>query len=116
MNHNRQLQGSFWLMIAIQIIGAVDMPGKGPRKLPAPRAFVAPVILWAILGLIADAGAEAAAAAMGWVTVLVGAVVGPFGDVINNFLATVGTQFGTAVDPNAPQLQPTPPATHRRIS
>lgn len=94
MNYNRQLMGSFFLMLAIQTIGSLDLPGNGPRKLPAPRVYVAAIVLWSILGLIADAGAEKAAAMMGWVTVLTGAVLGPFGVTITNFLFTVGNQFG----------------------
>lgn len=93
MNYDRQLQGSFWLLIAIQTIGAIDMPGKGNRKLPAPRAYVAAIVVWSILGLISDAGAAKAAAAMGWATVLTGAVVGPFGSVAVGFLNSVGNQF-----------------------
>lgn len=94
MNYDRQIQGSFWLMIAIQVIGAVDMPGKGARKLPAPRAFVVVIVMWSILGLIADAGAAKAAAVMGWVTVLTGAVIGPFGNIAVGFLNTISSQFG----------------------
>lgn len=96
MNYDRQLQGSFWLMLAVQTIGALDMPGHGPRKLPAPRAYVAAIILWSIFGLISDAGGEKAAAAMGWVTVLTGAVVGSFGQTITDFLKTIGDQFNIA--------------------
>lgn len=94
MNYDRQLQGSFWLMIAIQTISATDMPGKGIRKLPAPRAFVVVVVMWALLGLVADAGGAKAAAVMGWVTVLTGSVIGPFGDVAIGFLNTISSQFG----------------------
>lgn len=94
MNPDRQLQGSFWLMMAVQTIGAVDMPGKGGRKLPSPRTYVASIVVWSVLGLISDAGGSKAAAAMGWVTVLTGAIVGPFGKVITDFMNTISSQFG----------------------
>lgn len=119
MNYDRQLQGSFWLMIALQTIGAIDMPGKGPRKLPAPRTYVAVIVLWSILGLVSDAGAAKAAAVMGWITVLTGAVVGPFGLTATNFLTTISSKFGVApggapVSPTSPSVSPfgtNPPGT-----
>lgn len=107
MNYDRQLQGSFWLMIAIQTISAIDMPGKGARKLPAPRVYVTAIVLWSILGLVSDAGGAKAAAAMGWITVLTGAVIGPFGKVATDFLNTIGTQFG--VEPGGNPITPTAP-------
>lgn len=103
MNPNRQLQGSFWLMVATQTITAVDMPGKGARKMPAPRAYLATIILWSIFGLIADAGGEKAAAAMGWVTVLTGMVVGTAGTTLTDFLNNVAK----AVAPTVPKLPTT---------
>lgn len=105
MNYNRQLQASFWLMLAVQTIGSLDMPGKGPRKLPSPRSFVAAIVVWAILGLVSDAGGGKAAAAMGWVTVLTGMVVGPFGKGVLNFFTTISTRFVAGPPPA------TPPAT-----
>jgi len=87
-------------MIAIQTITAIDMPGKGNRKMPAPRAYVAAIILWAIYGLAADAGAERGAAAAGWVTVLTGAIVGSFGKTLTDFLNTVADEYG--VKPASP--------------
>lgn len=117
-NPNRSLQVTFWLMLAIQTITALDMPGKGPRKMPAPKAYVAAVVLWGIFGVIADAGGERAAAAMAWVTLLSGAVMGTMGKTLTDFLATVAKLFavpkppttgsggsggGTAPGPTGPQ-------------
>lgn len=79
--------------MAILTIGAVDMPGKGPRKLPAPRNYVAAMIVYAILGLVSDAGNGKAAAVMGWVTVLTGMVVGSFGKVVIGFMNTISSRF-----------------------
>lgn len=98
-NPNRQLQVTFWLMIAIQTITAIDMPGKGARKLPAPKAYVAAIVLWSIFGVIADAGGERAAAAMAWVTLLSGAVLGTMGKTLTDFLDTVAKLFAV---PKAP--------------
>jgi hypothetical protein len=92
------LQTSFWIMILIQTIGSVDMPGKGPRKMPAPRQYVAIVVTWLILQLAAGAseGAARGAKALGWLLVLTGLVVGPFGKTAVGFLNTIAQQFSTA--------------------
>lgn len=96
MNTETQLQASMWLMIATQTMGAMDLPGHGPRKLPAPKAYVATIILWAIFGLGADAGLDRPVVATSWVTVLAAMVIGPFGKTLTNFLGTVATTFGKA--------------------
>jgi hypothetical protein len=89
------LQTSFWLMVMLQTIGSIDMPGRGARKMPAPRQYVAILTAWLVLQLIAgiSAGAERAAAAVGWALVLTGAVAGPFGSRAVNFMSTIATQF-----------------------
>lgn len=82
-------------MIIVQTIGSVDMPGYGQRKMPAPRQYVAIVVTWGVLQLVAGIGAQAAraAAAIGWVLTLAGLVVGPFGKKFTSFLNTVATNF-----------------------
>ena len=40
MNTNAGLTASFWVTIILQTIGAVDLPGKGVRKMPSPRNYV----------------------------------------------------------------------------
>jgi hypothetical protein len=80
-------------MVVLQTMGSIDLPGKGPRKMPSPRAYVSIIVLFSTLHLIADAGAERAAAAMAWVTVLAGVVLGPFGTRLVNFFNTVADQF-----------------------
>lgn len=94
MNPNRQLQASFWIMLTTQTITAIDMPGKGPRKLPAPRAYIAAIALWSIFGLIADAGSDRAAATMAWVTLLAGVTLGTMGKTLTDFMNTIANQFG----------------------
>jgi hypothetical protein len=93
MNSETQLNASMWLMIAVRTIGAIDLPGHGPRKLPAPKVYVAIIILWSIFGLIADAGQQRAAAIMSWVTVLTAAVMGPFGNTAISFLKLTAQTF-----------------------
>lgn len=86
------LQASFWFMIVLQTLGSVDMPGRGPRKMPAPRAYAAIIVTWGVLQLVADMGGERAgraAKAMAWVIVLAGMVVGPFGSLVTNLLNSV---------------------------
>jgi len=84
---------AFWVMVAIQTMRAVDMPGKGERKMPAPRSYVAIIVLFGTLQVIASAGAERAAGVMAWVTVLTGMVVGPFGKTLSNFYNVVADKF-----------------------
>lgn len=92
------LQTSFWVMVLIQTIGSVDMPGRGPRKMPAPRQYVAIFVTWLVLQLAAgiSAGAERAAAALGWLLVLVGMVAGPFGKQATDFLSHTAQNFSVS--------------------
>lgn len=89
MNYDRQIQTSFFVMLAVQTIGSIDMPGKGKRKLPSPRAYVAAVVVWAVLGIVPSK----AAAVVGWVTVLTAIVVGPFSQGVLHFFDTIATKF-----------------------
>lgn len=90
------LETSFWLMVILQTIGSVDMPGSGPRKLPAPRQYVPIVIAWSVLQLVADTGRERAANSVAWVIVLAGMVVGPFGTKLVNLINGTAKQFSYA--------------------
>lgn len=105
---NREsLTTSFWLMLGIQTIGSVDMPGKGARKMPSPRQYVAIFVTWIVLQFVSGigAGAERAAAAMGWLVVLAGMVVGPFGKRAIDFLNNIAQNFPSVQTPgsvNAP--------------
>lgn len=94
MNEN-SLQTSFWTMILVQTIGSVDMPGSGPRKMPAPRQYVAILITWLVLQLIAgiNASTQRATAALGWLLVLTGLVLGPFGKQVINLFTVVSQKF-----------------------
>jgi hypothetical protein len=107
-------------MVALQTLGSVDMPGRGPRKLPSPRAYAAIIVTWGILQLIADAGGEAAGRAtraMAWVIVLVGMVLGPFGAAAAGFLNKTATALtqptagNTATTPYGPGTVPYGPGT-----
>lgn len=94
---NDSLQTSFWLMVAVQTIGSVDLPGIGPRKMPAPRQYVAIVVAWLVLNLAAgiSAGTERAAAALGWLIVLTGMVAGPFGEQVTSLFGDVAQRYAT---------------------
>ena len=82
-------------MILVQTIGSIDMPGSGPRKMPAPRQYIAILITWLVLQLIAgiSRGAERATAAVGWLLVLTGLVLGPFGRQTINLFTVVSQKF-----------------------
>jgi hypothetical protein len=96
-----QVATSFWVMILLQTIGSVDMPGQGNRKLPAPRQYAAIIVAWGVLQLVADAGKEQAASTAGWVMVLAGTVVGPFGSRLISFFNTVATKLSNAPVPTS---------------
>jgi len=95
VNEN-SLQTSFWVMILVQTIGSVDMPGSGPRKMPAPRQYIAILVTWLVLQLIAgiNAGAQRATAALGWLLALAGFVLGPFGKQVVNLFTIIGQRWG----------------------
>jgi hypothetical protein len=97
------LQTSFWLMVALQTIGSVDMPGKGARKLPSPRQYLAILVAWLVLGIAADISERAAkpAAMFGWLLVLAGMVAGPFGSRAVSLMNTVSGRFGVPPAPAA---------------
>lgn len=82
-------------MIIIQTIGSVDLPGYGKRKMPAPGQYVALFITWLVLLFAAglSEGAERAAAAFGWLLVLVGTVAGPFGQRLIHLFGAVSSNF-----------------------
>jgi hypothetical protein len=115
MSDERTLQGTFWLMIVLQTIGSVDMPGKGARKLPAPHSYVSIIVAWALLGLTADLGQPKIASRLSLLMLLTGALLGPFGQRAIDLMNNVATNF--AVTPPAPTTQPTAGTTQpRRIS
>jgi hypothetical protein len=93
-------------MVALQTMGSVDMPGKGERKMPAPRSYLAIIALFSALHLVADAGAERAASAAAWITVLLGVVKGPFGNQLTSLINNIAPP-ATGISP----LQPIPPDT-----
>lgn len=92
------LQTSFWVMVLIQTIGSVDMPGRGARKMPSPRDYVAIVVTWMVLMLISGISQQVqrATAAMGWLLVVAGMVLGPFGQRMVSFFKTVAQNFAIA--------------------
>lgn len=95
MNTDESLNTSFWVMVLMQTIGSVDpMPGMGPRKLPAPRAYVLVIIAWGVLQIGADIGLERAAAKMGWLMVLAGTFLGPFGKRVVTLTQWVAKTYG----------------------
>jgi hypothetical protein len=92
-------------MVVVQTIGSVDMPGRGVRKMPAPRQYLAIFVTWLVLMFAAsiNSAAERAAAALGWLLVVVGMVVGPFGNQAVDFLRTIATNFPVGpVTPSSP--------------
>lgn len=66
--------------------------------MPSPRQYVAIVATWLVLMLIAGAseGAERATRIIGWVLVLAGMVVGPFGVRTIGLFNNIAANFRTA--------------------
>lgn len=89
------LETSFWIMILVQTIGSIDMPGYGQRKLPSPRQYVAIIVAWVVLMLVAGIGQQArrAATSVGWLLVLTGFVVGPFGKRVVSLFSSISTNL-----------------------
>lgn len=85
------LQTSFWVMVVLQTLGSVDMPGRGPRKMPSPRNYLAIIILWGVLQVIADTGRERGVVIFAWVVVLAGMVLGPFGSQLAKLFNSAAT-------------------------
>ena len=85
-----------WAAILIQTIGAVDPPGKGPRKLPAPSMFVAIFAVWSVLQLMASGSLARGARAMSIVLLLVTIVLGPGGARLISLMSGIAEEFGTA--------------------
>lgn len=88
-------------MVVVQTIGSVDMPGRGSRKMPSPRQYVAIVATWLVLMLVAGANESAARAAraIAWVIVLAGMVVGPFGTRTVGLFNQIATTFSNKPTP-----------------
>ncbi len=113
MNTNAGLTSSFWVAIILQTLGAVDLPGMGPRKMPAPKDYVLTSIIWSVLGVVAAVGMERAAAAMAWLTVLAMLVLGAPGKAlvhlfkqVSSLYAPPATSQGTSLNvPNTPTNQ-----------
>lgn len=94
MDPGESLSTSFWVMIFLQSIGSVDMPGSGDRKMPAPRAYIAAIITWEGLNILASTGRARAASIAGWIMVLTAIVVGPFGEKLSNLFKKVADTYG----------------------
>ena len=104
------LQTSFWIMVLVQTIGSVDMPGRGARKMPSPRQYVAILTAWLVLQFVSgiNASAQRATAAIGWLLVLAGMVIGPFGQRLITLFNTIATNFPAVAPTTGASTTPTP--------
>ena len=96
MSPERTISSTFWAMLTVQTLGSTDIFTKGPRKLPAPKQFVAIGTLWAIFHMLAGGPFGRTAAHLSILVVLTGAVLGPFGPAAIAFLAYIGQRFSLA--------------------
>lgn len=98
-NDQNVIQLTMWIMILAQTIGSVDMPGTGGRKMPAPRQYVAIVILWTILSMIGDTDTwHRPAAVFSILATLTAMVLGPFGQRITSFIGDLAGVAQTISD------------------
>ena len=111
MGSKKVLHTTFWAMVVLNTIGSIDPPGSGGRKMPAPRVYVAAVVLWSILGLVAEAGSNQArlAARLSYLVLATGALIGPFGKKLLGFLEGIATNFAVAPSAEASGAPTTPP-------
>lgn len=93
MDEGQSITTAMWLMIAVQTIGSMDPPGKGERKLPAPRAFVAIIVAYSVLQAMSDTKYRKGAAVIGWTLLFTAMVAGPFGTRVIGLFNTVADQF-----------------------
>ena len=91
MNDDVSIQAALWTMVIVQTIGSVDLPGRGPRKLPSPRSYVIILVAMGALQLASDAGYSRAAKTMAWLAVGAAVVLGPFGQKLVSFFNTVAS-------------------------
>lgn len=112
MQDEQSIGAAMWIMVIIQTMTAVDLPGRGARKLPAPRAYVPIIVGFGIVQLIADMGFTRAAKALAWITVVSATVLGPFGKMLVSFLDSVAALAAPAPAPaaTAPASASTPAA------
>lgn len=92
------LETSFWVMVLVQTIGSVDMPGSGARKMPSPRSYIAIVVTWTVLFVAAGIGQQArrGATAFAWLLVLAGFTIGPFGKRLIALFSAISGMNATA--------------------
>lgn len=111
MNPERTISSTFWAMILVQTIGSTDIFTAGPRKMPAPKQYVAIGTLWGILHMAAGTSFSRLAANLSVLVLLAGMVLGPFGPQFLAFLQFVGTRFSLApANPAGGSSSSVPPA------
>jgi hypothetical protein len=96
VNPERTLSSTFWAMVLVQVVGSTDIFTPGPRKLPAPKQFVAIGVLWSIFHMAEGTRLARPAAALSALVLLTAMVLGPFGPQFLGFLAYVGQRFSLA--------------------
>lgn len=97
---------TFWIMIILQTIGSVDI--RGPRKMPAPKQYLAIFAAWGVLQIIADTGRDRIARAGAWLFLVTAMVLGPFGAKLVSLFSTVASSYGVTPASTAPT--PTSPS------
>lgn len=96
MNPERTISATGWAMALVQTIGSTDIFSPGPRKMPAPKQFVAIAVLWSILHMASETRFARAAAHLSILVLLTAMVLGPFGPQLIAFLGFVGQRFSLA--------------------
>lgn len=119
MNPRKVLNATFWAAVFIQTLGSVDVGpnAKEPkRKMPSPKVYLAIVIVWAVLGWVAQISDNLAraAASLGGLVVVTTLFVnvaqpGRFtvaGSRLVNFFNNISSSFGSPASPGASDTTP----------
>jgi hypothetical protein len=118
VNPERTLSSTFWAMLLVQAVGSTDIFTPGPRKLPAPKQFVAIGVLWSIFHMAEGTRLARPAAALSLLVLVTAMVLGPFGPQFLTFLGYVSQRFSLA--PATPAggdtLAPSPAGTPGGVS
>ena len=90
----QRLGATLLAAIAVETIGAVD-PFHGRSQMPSPRRYIATILLWFVLGLVAQIGERAArmAGQLAALIVVTMTVLGPFGARAVRFLNQAAHTF-----------------------
>lgn len=98
VNPEQTIRTTFYTMMALQTIGSIDMK----HRLPAPRQYVAIIVLWVTFFLLAGTRLARSAAQLSVLALLTVLVIGPFGARLISFFEMIAKRFAIpTIDPKS---------------